>query len=95
MKRAGALRVRAAYHIEDGAVVIHALPHQVSGAKCLEQIAAQMQARKLPMVSDLRDESDHEHPTRLVVAPKIESYRYRCGHEPPVCHHRSRAILPR
>jgi DNA gyrase/topoisomerase IV subunit A len=46
----GALRVRAAYTVEDGAVVIHALPYQVSGAKVLEQIAAQMQARKLPMV---------------------------------------------
>ena len=66
----GALRVRAAYRIEDGAVVIHALPYQVSGAKVLEQIAAQMQARKLPMISDLRDESDHEHPTRLVVVPR-------------------------
>ena len=66
----GALRVRAAYTVEDGAVVIHALPYQVSGAKVLEQIAAQMQARKLPMVSDLRDESDHEHPTRLVLVPR-------------------------
>ena len=66
----GALRVRAAYAIEDGAVVIHALPYQVSGAKVLEQIAAQMQARKLPMVSDLRDESDHEHPTRLILVPR-------------------------
>ncbi len=66
----GALRVRAAYLVEDGAVVIHALPHQVSGAKVLEQIASQMQARKLPMVSDLRDESDHEHPTRLVLVPR-------------------------
>ena len=66
----GALRVRAAYSVEDGAVVIYALPHQVSGAKVLEQIAAQMQARKLPMVSDLRDESDHEHPTRLVLVPR-------------------------
>ena len=66
----GALRVRAAYAIEDGAVVIHALPYQVSGAKVLEQIAAQMQTRKLPMVSDLRDESDHEHPTRLVLVPR-------------------------
>ena len=66
----GALRVRAAYQIEDGAVVIYALPYQVSGAKVLEQIAAQMQARKLPMVSDLRDESDHEHPTRLVLVPR-------------------------
>ena len=66
----GGLRVRAAYTIEDSAVVIYALPHQVSGAKVLEQIAAQMQARKLPMVSDLRDESDHEHPTRLVLVPR-------------------------
>jgi len=66
----GALRARAAYAIEDGAVVIHALPYQVSGAKVLEQIAAQMQARKLPMVSDLRDESDHEHPTRLILVPR-------------------------
>lgn len=66
----GALRVRAAYRIEDGAIVIHALPYQVSGARVLEQIAAQMQARKLPMVADLRDESDHEHPTRLVLVPR-------------------------
>ena len=66
----GALRVRAAYVVEDSAVVIHSLPHQVSGAKVLEQIAAQMQARKLPMVADLRDESDHEHPTRLVLVPR-------------------------
>ncbi|MGA0150349.1 MAG: DNA topoisomerase IV subunit A [Luminiphilus sp.] len=66
----GALRVRAAYTVEDGAVVIYALPYQVSGAKVLEQIAAQMQARKLPMVADLRDESDHEHPTRLVLVPR-------------------------
>ena len=66
----GALRVRAAYRIEDSAIVIHALPYQVSGARVLEQIASQMQARKLPMVADLRDESDHEHPTRLVLVPR-------------------------
>jgi topoisomerase-4 subunit A len=48
---------------EDGAVVISALPHQVSGARVLEQIAAQMRNKKLPMVDDLRDESDHENPT--------------------------------
>ncbi|MGB0765578.1 MAG: DNA gyrase subunit A, partial [Luminiphilus sp.] len=65
----GSLKMRAAWRVEDGAVVIHALPYQVSGSKVLEQIAAQMQARKLPMVSDLRDESDHEHPTRFVVVP--------------------------
>jgi topoisomerase-4 subunit A len=66
----GSIRMRAAWHREDGAVVLHALPYQVSGSKVLEQIAAQMQAKKLPMVSDLRDESDHEHPTRLVIVPR-------------------------
>jgi len=55
---------------EDGAVVISALPHQVSGARVLEQIAAQMRNKKLPMVDDLRDESDHENPTRLVIVPR-------------------------
>ncbi|RMD80839.1 MAG: DNA topoisomerase IV subunit A, partial [Gammaproteobacteria bacterium] len=64
----GSLRMRARWEREDGDVVITALPYQVSGAKVLEQIAAQMQARRLPMVEDLRDESDHEHPTRLVIA---------------------------
>ncbi|MFZ7127994.1 MAG: DNA topoisomerase IV subunit A [Desulfobacterales bacterium] len=67
---AGSLRMRAVYHRENGEIVITALPHQVSGAKVLEQIAAQMQARKLPMVADLRDESDHEDPIRLVIVPR-------------------------
>ncbi len=66
----GSLRMRAKWEKEDDDVVITALPYQVSGAKVLEQIAAQMQARKLPMVEDLRDESDHEHPTRLVITPR-------------------------
>lgn len=66
----GSLRMRALYQVEEGDVVITALPHQVSGAKILEQIAAQMQAKKLPMVVDLRDESDHENPTRLVIVPR-------------------------
>lgn len=66
----GSIRMRAKYHLEDGEVVITALPHQASGAKVLEQIAAQMQAKKLPMVSDLRDESDHENPTRLIIIPR-------------------------
>ena len=56
--------------MEDGEVVVTALPYQVSGAKVLEQIAGQMRAKKLPMVEDLRDESDHEHPTRLVITPR-------------------------
>lgn len=66
----GSVRMRAVWTKEDGAVVISALPHQVSGAKVLEQIAAQMRNKKLPMVDDLRDESDHENPTRLVIVPR-------------------------
>ncbi|MDP6968562.1 MAG: DNA topoisomerase IV subunit A [Gammaproteobacteria bacterium] len=66
----GSIRMRAVVNNEDGDLVIAALPYQVSGAKVLEQIAAQMQAKKLPMVADLRDESDHENPTRLVVVPR-------------------------
>ena len=66
----GSIKMRAVYEMEDGDVVITALPHQVSGAKILEQIAAQMTAKKLPLVTDLRDESDHENPTRLVIIPK-------------------------
>jgi len=66
----GSVRMRAVYGIEDGDIVVTALPHQVSGAKVLEQIAAQMQAKKLPMVADLRDESDHEHPCRIVIIPR-------------------------
>ncbi len=66
----GALRMRATWQVEQGDIIIHALPHQTSGSRILEQIAAQMQAKKLPMVADLRDESDHENPTRLVVVPR-------------------------
>ena len=66
----GTLRLRARWEREDGEIVVHALPWQVSGSKVLEQIAAQMRAKKLPMVEDLRDESDHENPIRLVIAPR-------------------------
>lgn len=66
----GSIKMRAKYEVEDGTIVITALPYQVSGAKLLEQIAAQMLAKKLPMIEDLRDESDHENPTRLLVIPK-------------------------
>ena len=62
--------MRAVYNVEKHNIVITALPYQVSGAKVVEQIAAQMQQKKLPMVEDLRDESDHEHPTRLVIIPR-------------------------
>lgn len=66
----GSLRMRAVYTTEDDEIIITALPHQVSGARVLEQIAEQMQNKKLPLVSDLRDESDHENPTRLVIIPR-------------------------
>jgi len=66
----GTLRLRAAYKVESGDIVITSLPHQISGGKVLEQIATQMRAKKLPQVDDLRDESDHEDPTRLVISPK-------------------------
>ena len=66
----GSVRQRAVYEMEDGDVIINALPYQASGAKVLEQIAAQMVAKKLPMVADLRDESDQENPIRLVIEPR-------------------------
>lgn len=66
----GSLKMRAVWTEEDGDIVVTAIPYQVSGSKLLEQIAAQMQAKKLPMVADLRDESDHENPTRLVIVPR-------------------------
>ena len=72
----GSLKTRATYVIESGEIVINALPYQVSGAKVLEQIAAQMQKKKLPMVVDLRDESDHENPTRIVIVPRSNRIDY-------------------
>ncbi|MGB7903399.1 MAG: DNA topoisomerase IV subunit A [Steroidobacteraceae bacterium] len=66
----GTFRARARFELEDGEIIVTELPHQVSGAKVLEQIAVQMRAKKLPMIEDLRDESDHEHPTRLVITPR-------------------------
>lgn len=66
----GSLKMRAVWQREDGDIIVTGLPYQVSGARVLEQIAAQMQAKKLPMVADLRDESDHENPTRLVIVPR-------------------------
>ncbi|MEZ8742197.1 DNA topoisomerase IV subunit A [Photobacterium swingsii] len=66
----GSIKMRAIWHKENSEIVITALPHQTSGAKLLEQIANQMRAKKLPMVEDLRDESDHENPTRIVIVPR-------------------------
>ncbi len=69
-KGTGSVKMRAVYTEERGDIIITALPHQVSGAKILEQIADQMRQKKLPMVADLRDESDHENPIRLVIEPR-------------------------
>jgi topoisomerase-4 subunit A len=66
----GSVRQRGCYKKEDGNIIVNQLPYQVSGAKLIEQIAAQMNAKKLPMVADLRDESDHENPVRLVIVPR-------------------------
>jgi topoisomerase-4 subunit A len=66
----GSVRARAVYKEENGNVVVTALPYQVSPSKIIEQIANQMRAKKLPMLEDLRDESDHENPVRLVLIPR-------------------------
>ena len=66
----GSVRIRARYEQDSGDIIVTELPYQVSGNKVLEQIAGQMAAKKLPMVADLRDESDHENPTRLVIVPR-------------------------
>ncbi len=66
----GSVKQRACYEMEQGDIVITALPYQASGSRILEQVAAQMQAKKLPMIEDVRDESDHEYPTRLVLIPR-------------------------
>ncbi len=63
----GSIRMRAIWQLEEANIIITALPHQVSGSKVLEQIGAQMQAKKLPLLDDIRDESDHENPVRLVL----------------------------
>ena len=63
----GSYRMRSVYSIEKNEIVITDLPYQVSGSKVISQIADQMQAKKLPLVSDVRDESDHQNPTRLVI----------------------------
>ena len=66
----GSMRQRATWMTENGNIVVDALPYQVSGSRVLEQIAVQMNNKKLPLVADLRDESDHENPTRLVIEPR-------------------------
>lgn len=63
----GSYRARAVYTVEKNEIIISELPYQVSGSKVVTQIADQMQAKKLPLISDVRDESDHKNPTRLVI----------------------------
>lgn len=65
----GTVRLRAVWNAENGDIVVTQIPHQVSPARIIEQIAAQMEEKKLPMVSDIRDESDHEDPVRIVITP--------------------------
>jgi topoisomerase-4 subunit A len=69
-KGVGSFKARATWKQEEDAIVVTALPYQVSGSKVLQQIAEQYQAKKLPMIDDFRDESDHENATRLVIVPK-------------------------
>lgn len=68
----GSYRARATWEKDEetGNIVITTLPHQVSGSKVQEQIAQQCREKKLPMVDDIRDESDHENPTRIVIIPR-------------------------
>ena len=84
----GTLRIRSTYELSGSDIVITGLPHQVSGSKVLEQIAAQMRAKKLPMVEDLRDESDHENPTRLVLmlrSNRVDAEERAGGYGDPGC----------
>src|SRR5215813_1026425 len=69
-KGVGTFKARATWEIEEGNAVITAFPYQVSPTRVMEQIAEQMRAKKLPMIDDLRDESDHDNPTRLVLVPR-------------------------
>ncbi|HDZ6696875.1 TPA: DNA topoisomerase IV subunit A [Mannheimia haemolytica] len=66
----GSIKMRAVWKKEEGEIVISALPHQASPSKIIEQVATQMRNKKLPMVDDIRDESDHENPIRIVIVPR-------------------------
>ncbi len=66
----GSVRARATWEKEGANLVITAMPHQASPGKVIEQIAIQMRAKKLPWLEDIRDESDHANPTRIVLIPR-------------------------
>ena len=72
----GSVRARATWVRENANIVITALPYQVSPSKIMEQVAQQMRAKKLPWLEDLRDESDHENPVRLVLVPRSNRVDY-------------------
>jgi topoisomerase-4 subunit A len=66
----GSVRARGTFAREAANIVVTALPYQVSPSKVIEQVAAQMRAKKLPWLEDIRDESDHANPTRIVLIPR-------------------------
>ena len=66
----GSVKMRANYVKDNGEIIIEALPYQISGAKIITQIAGQIRDKKLPLVDDIRDESDHNNPTRIVIVPR-------------------------
>ena len=66
----GSVKLRATYLIEENQIIINSLPYQTSSAKILEQMAAQMVAKKLPMIDDIRDDSDQDDPVRLILTPR-------------------------
>ena len=68
----GSFKARAVWETEEdsGHIIVTQLPFQVSGSRVQEQIAQQIRDKKLPMVDDVRDESDHENPTRIVIEPR-------------------------
>jgi topoisomerase-4 subunit A len=66
----GNIRARGVFVKEHANIVVTQLPYQVSPSKVIEQIATQMRAKKLPWLEDIRDESDHENPVRVVLVPR-------------------------
>ena len=66
----GSIKLRATYEIENGEIVINSLPYQISSSKILEQIASQIDSKKITMIEDLRDESDETNPVRIIISPR-------------------------
>jgi topoisomerase IV subunit A len=69
----GAFRVRAKWEVQKGpqgswTTVISEIPYQVPKSKLIEQIAALIADKKLPILADVRDESDEQ--VRIVIEPR-------------------------